>query len=52
MKRALIFSLCSLSLLAGSASAQQSPMQKPTDVKIEAHVYEPVMLDVTDDLIS
>ena len=52
MKRALIFSLvCGLSLLVGNTSAQQ-PNQKPTDVEIEAHVYEPVMLDVSDDLIS
>ena len=52
MKRALTFSLiCGLSLLVGNASAQQ-PNRKPTDVEIEAHVYEPVQLEVSEDLIG
>ena len=54
MKRAFISSLIlgCLSLPVVTASAQQPGQAKPTDVKIEAHVYEPVQLKVTDDLIS
>ncbi len=37
-----------LSLLVGIASAQKPAQQKPTDVEIAAHVYEPVKLPVTD----
>lgn len=53
MKRAFISSLIlgCLSLPVVTASAQQPGEPKPTDVKIINHVYEPVQLKVTDDLI-
>ncbi|WP_414621302.1 PQQ-dependent sugar dehydrogenase [Calothrix sp. CCY 0018] len=55
MKRAFIFSLIlgCLSLPVVTASAQKQPGEpKPTDVEINAHVYEPVQLKVSDDLIK
>lgn len=57
MKRAFISSISSLilgclSLPVLTASAQQPGEPKPTDVKIINHVYEPVQLKVTDNLIS
>lgn len=55
MKRAFISSLVlgCLSLPVVTASAQQQPGEsEPTDVRIINHVYEPVQLEVTDELIS
>ena len=54
MKRAFISSLVlgCLSLPVGTALAQQPEEPKPTDVRIEAHVYEPVQLEASEDLIG
>ena len=41
-----------LYLLVGMASAQQPVQQKPTDVEINSHVYEPVKLEATENEIS
>lgn len=41
-----------LYLLVGIATAQQPGAQKPTDVQINSHVYEPVQMPATDDLVK
>lgn len=41
-----------LYLLVGSATAQQPATQKPTDVEINSHVYEPVELKPSNNLVN